>query len=202
MARRVLLDENLPHALRKHLTHHEAQTAAFAGFAGLKNGQLLAAAESAGFEVLLTGDRTLHLEQNLTLRRLAVVSLSAISWPVIEPYVAKIVAAVDAVERGPLYRSIAEFSVDLAKGAYTYALCSPEANYIARKAATRDPYHPTRIRCSSSGKPMDANPNIDPSSFMTMLCPSPLLSRPTNHAPKVFSLITPALTDRASRRIF
>jgi hypothetical protein len=100
MRRRVLLDENLPHALRTYLTHHDAQTAAYAGFAGLKNGQLLAAAESAGFEVLITGDRTLHLEQNLTRRRLSVVTLSAVSWPVIEPHVVKIVAAVDAVETG------------------------------------------------------------------------------------------------------
>jgi hypothetical protein len=100
MRRRVLLDENMPHALRKHLAHHEAQTAAYAGFAGLKNGQLLAAAENAGFDVLLTGDRTLHLEQNLARRRLSVVSLSAVSWPVIEPHVARIVAAVDTVKPG------------------------------------------------------------------------------------------------------
>lgn len=31
---------------------------------------------------------------------LAVVSLSAVSWPVIEPHVTKIVAAVDAVRQG------------------------------------------------------------------------------------------------------
>lgn len=98
--RKVLLDENLPHTLRRFLSHHNAQTAVYAGFAGLKNGQLLVAAEAAGFDVLLTGDRTLHLEQNLRERMLAVVSLSAVSWPVIEPHVTKIVAAVDAVGQG------------------------------------------------------------------------------------------------------
>ena len=100
MRRRVLLDENMPHILRKFLDHHETETAAYAGFAGLKNGALLAAAEDAGFDVLVTGDRTLHLEQNLTGRRLSVVSLSAVSWPIIGEHVAKIVAAVDAVESG------------------------------------------------------------------------------------------------------
>ena len=98
--RKVLLDENLPHTLRHFLAHHDTQTAAYAGFAGLKNGQLLAAAESAAFDVLVTGDRTLHLEQNLSWRKLSIVSLSAISWPVIEPHMTRIVAAVDAVEIG------------------------------------------------------------------------------------------------------
>ncbi len=40
------------------------------GWAGLKNGELLQAAEDKGMEVLLTGDGTLHYEQNLTGRRL------------------------------------------------------------------------------------------------------------------------------------
>jgi hypothetical protein len=49
---RVVLDENLPHALRNHLLGHEVMTAAYAGFAGLKNGALLKAASDGGFEVL------------------------------------------------------------------------------------------------------------------------------------------------------
>ncbi len=73
-------------------------TVAYAGMAGLKNGALLAAAEEAGFDVLVTGDRTLHYEQNLLTRRIAVVSLSAVEWPVIAPHIAKIVATVDLAE--------------------------------------------------------------------------------------------------------
>jgi hypothetical protein len=46
---RVLLDENLPHALRRHLSHHETITAAYAGLAGYPNGALLKAAAEAGF---------------------------------------------------------------------------------------------------------------------------------------------------------
>ena len=34
-------------------------------WAGLKNGQLLDAAEAAGFTVLVTGDRNLQFQQNL-----------------------------------------------------------------------------------------------------------------------------------------
>lgn len=97
---KVLLDENLDHALRNLLAPHEVVTVAFVGWAGLKNGELLQAAEEQGIQVLLTGDTTLHLEQNLTGRRLAVVALSAIQTPIIRNHVARIVAAIDAAAPG------------------------------------------------------------------------------------------------------
>jgi 5-methylthioribose kinase len=97
---KVLLDENVAHDLRQYLHRHETMTAAYAGFAGYENGRLLDAAENAGFDVLVTGDRTLHCEQNLTGRAIALISLSAVSWPVIEAHVAKIVAAVDCAKPG------------------------------------------------------------------------------------------------------
>jgi hypothetical protein len=60
---RVLLDENLDHSLRKHLIGHDVVTVSFMGWAGLRNGELLLAAEENGIEVLVTGDRTLNQEQ-------------------------------------------------------------------------------------------------------------------------------------------
>jgi hypothetical protein len=75
---KVLLDENLDHALRKLLGLHEVFTVTFMGWTGLKNGELLRAAEEMGIEVLVTGDRTLNYEQNLAGRRLAIAVLSAI----------------------------------------------------------------------------------------------------------------------------
>ena len=53
---RVLLDENMPHQLRAHLPDHDVFTAVYVGFGGFKNGELLRAAEDAGYDVLLTGD--------------------------------------------------------------------------------------------------------------------------------------------------
>jgi hypothetical protein len=98
---KVLLDANVAHDLRPYLQHHDTFTAAYLGWAGLKNGELLDAAEWSGFDVLVTGDRTLHYEQNLSGRKIALVSLSAVSWPVIEPHVAKITTAVDCATTGP-----------------------------------------------------------------------------------------------------
>jgi len=97
---RLLLDENLDHALRKFLHPHEVVTVSYMGWAGLKNGELLQAAEENGIEVLITGDRTLTNEQNLTGRRLAIITLSAIQLPIIKQNLPKIMAAIDGVVPG------------------------------------------------------------------------------------------------------
>jgi hypothetical protein len=76
---KVLLDENLPHSLREHLLQYETFTAAYMGWAGLKNGELLDVAQAGAFDVLITGDRTLYYEQNLSGRKIALVSPSAVS---------------------------------------------------------------------------------------------------------------------------
>ena len=51
---KILLDECVPQRLRNHLPGHECQSARYAGFGGLENGDLLTAAEAAKFDVLLT----------------------------------------------------------------------------------------------------------------------------------------------------
>ena len=57
---RILLDECLPRELAAELVDHEVSTVQQAGWAGLKNGQLLKKA-SGRFEVLLTIDQ--HIER-------------------------------------------------------------------------------------------------------------------------------------------
>lgn len=97
---RVLLDENLDHALRTLLGRHEVVTAAYMGWAGLSNGELLGVAEDSGIEVLLTGDQTLNHEQNLAGRSLAIVALSAIQLPIIKSNLPAIVAAINNATPG------------------------------------------------------------------------------------------------------
>jgi hypothetical protein len=99
---KVLLDENLDHAVRTLLGSHEVFTTAYLGWAGLKNGELLRAAEDAGMDVLLTGDRTLHTEQNLAGRRLAIVVLSAIQLPIIKDHLPSIITAIELAVPGSL----------------------------------------------------------------------------------------------------
>jgi hypothetical protein len=75
--RKSLLDEDLPHKLRPHLPG-DVFTVAFMGWGGLKNGELLKAAEEAGFDVIVTGDQGMPYEQNIEARPIAIVALSAI----------------------------------------------------------------------------------------------------------------------------
>ncbi len=46
---RILIDECIDERFRNSLPGHDCQTARYAGLAGLKNGDLLAAAETADF---------------------------------------------------------------------------------------------------------------------------------------------------------
>lgn len=49
----------------------------YAGLAGLENGELLKAAETAGFEVFLTVNQGIEYQQNLIGRRLPIIILGA-----------------------------------------------------------------------------------------------------------------------------
>jgi hypothetical protein len=97
---KVLLDENLDHALRRLLGQHEVATVTYMGWAGLKNGELLRAAEDNGIEVLLTGDQSLGYQQNLTSRHLAIVVVSVIQLPILKQYLPQILAAIDRAVPG------------------------------------------------------------------------------------------------------
>lgn len=70
------------------------------GWDRLTNGELLAAAEEAGFDVLLTTDKNIRYQQNLTGRKIAVVVLGKGRWRLIRPSIPQIVAAVNAAKPG------------------------------------------------------------------------------------------------------
>ena len=95
---RVLFDQGTPAPLRRILSSHAVETAFECGWSTLKNGELLTAAEMAGFEVLVTTDANLRYQQNLSARRIAIVVLSTTSWPRIRSASALVV---DAVAQSP-----------------------------------------------------------------------------------------------------
>jgi hypothetical protein len=97
---RVLFDQGTPVPLRRALVPHEVETAFERGWSTLKNGDLLDAAERAGFDVLLTTDLNLKYQQNLTSRRVAVVVLSSTSWPRIQRALPTIVRVVAGASEG------------------------------------------------------------------------------------------------------
>ncbi len=74
---RVLIDECIDERLRNSLPEYDCQTARYAGLAGLKNGELLSAAEAAKFDVFVTVDQSIEYQQNLSDRTMAIVVLRA-----------------------------------------------------------------------------------------------------------------------------
>lgn len=97
---RVLFDQGTPAPLRHALAGHQLETAYERGWSRLQNGDLIAAAEQAGFAVLVTTDRNLRHQQNLAGRRLSVVVLQSTSWPRIQRALPEIRAAVDGAASG------------------------------------------------------------------------------------------------------
>ena len=70
---KILLDECLPLDFRHSFSGHEAHTAQWAGLKGRKNGELLRAAEAAGYDVLLTVDHGLPHQQRAAGRKLSII---------------------------------------------------------------------------------------------------------------------------------
>jgi len=76
---KLLLDECVVQDFRHALQGHDVFTVAFMGWAGVKNGQLLALAAGEGFEAFLTTDRGIEHEQNTNVLPLTVIILYAAS---------------------------------------------------------------------------------------------------------------------------
>lgn len=97
----VLFDHGTPRTLARYLIDHHTVTEARArGWEEVGNGELLAVAEAAGFEVLVTTDKNLSDQQNLKGRKIALVVLEKGQWGLIKPHIPQIVAAVNAATPG------------------------------------------------------------------------------------------------------
>ena len=75
---RLLLDECVPGRLRRALPNHDVSTVVQIGWAGVKNGKLLARA-SAKFDAFITVDKNLPYQQNQATLPIAVLVLNAFS---------------------------------------------------------------------------------------------------------------------------
>ncbi len=97
---KVLFDHNIPHKLRHSMPAHNVSTADEMGWSELENGELLPAAEVAGFVVMVTGDKNLSFQQDLRGMELALVVLSTNNWNVVKHNFQLVVEAVDAPKPG------------------------------------------------------------------------------------------------------
>jgi hypothetical protein len=97
---RILFDQATPVPIRAYLERHVVSTASQQGWHTLTNGDLLTAAEAAGFDVLLTTDKNLRYQQNLATRKIAIVVLGHQQWPHLRPHVQRVVEAINTAVHG------------------------------------------------------------------------------------------------------
>ena len=94
---KVLLDECVPTPLRKVLPNHQVVTIDELGWKGIKNGALVAKAIGQ-FDALITADKNLRYQQNLSARGIAILELPTNHWPTLRRYVAEIQRALDTLK--------------------------------------------------------------------------------------------------------
>ena len=107
---RVLFDNGIPRGVADALSGHAVEEARSRGWDNLRNGELLGAAEAAGFDVFLTTDRNIRYQQNLIGRTIAIVVLAGGRSKLIKSRLSAIAAAVAAATPGSFAE--VEISVD------------------------------------------------------------------------------------------
>jgi len=97
---KVLLDECVTRYLKRDFAGHTVLTVEEAGFKGLKNGRLLQAA-SGSYDVLVTVDRSLQHQQNMTSFPIAVVlEAQRATYPVLKLLMPKVLHALENISAG------------------------------------------------------------------------------------------------------
>ena len=96
----ILFDHGTPRGIARSLMGHTVKETKVLGWDRFTNGELLTAAEEAGFEVLLTTDKNLRCQQNLTGRKIAVVVLGKGRWRLIRPLIPEVVTAINSAKPG------------------------------------------------------------------------------------------------------
>ncbi len=97
----MLLDECVPRQLRRDLAGHDVRTIADMGWGGIKNGDLLRQA-AVEFDVLLTTDRNMEFQQNLSPLAIAllVVAVGSNDVDALRPFVPQMLDALEEIQPG------------------------------------------------------------------------------------------------------
>jgi hypothetical protein len=99
---KVLLDSCVPRPLRSYLTAHEVRTAQEMGWGRLTNGDLLSRADGV-FDVLVSADKNLVYQQDLSRRRLAVLVVPTNDWTLLRSIADRVASALDAMRPGEYF---------------------------------------------------------------------------------------------------
>jgi len=90
----------VPRGLARFLNSHVVEEARSRGWEELANGDLIEAAERAGFDVIVTADKNIRYQQNLRTRRISLIVLGNSQWPMVRLAASRIAHAVNAARPG------------------------------------------------------------------------------------------------------
>jgi hypothetical protein len=97
----ILFDQGTPRGLAHALRGHTVITAKARHWERLSNGDLLNATEAAAVDLLLTTDKRIRYQQNLTGRRIAIVVLTGTTkWSRVRLHLERIANVVGAATPG------------------------------------------------------------------------------------------------------
>jgi hypothetical protein len=96
----ILFDHGTPRSIARWLHGHTVVEAIARGWDRLANGDLLKVAEEAGFDLLLSTDKSIRYQQNLKGRKIAIVVLGNPQRSAVHRHIDRVIAAVNAVSPG------------------------------------------------------------------------------------------------------
>jgi predicted nuclease of predicted toxin-antitoxin system len=96
---KIIIDECVPHIVKKRLPQRQIKTVQEMGWAGVKNGELLKLV-GAEFEVFITSDKNLRHQQNLQNRAFAVLVLPSNQIPIVENLLPRIDESLETIQPG------------------------------------------------------------------------------------------------------
>lgn len=98
---RVLIDECLPRQLKGWLSAvHDAFTVQEAGWANVKNGNLLRLANEAGFDVLVTADKNMYYQQSFAGLRISAIVVPSNRKTLVQKSVPALVQSIGRASTG------------------------------------------------------------------------------------------------------
>jgi hypothetical protein len=97
---RILFDHGTPSGIAKTLSGHDITEAIDRGWEQISNGELLAAAEEEGFDLLLTTDKNIRYQQNLAARKISIVVLGNSTWRIVRLHLDRIAQIVSKTTPG------------------------------------------------------------------------------------------------------
>jgi len=96
---KIIIDECVPHIVKKRLPQRGIKTVQEMGWTGIKNGELLKLVE-ADFEVFITSDKNLRHQQNLQNRKFAIFLLPSNQVPIVENLLPRIDEELEKIKSG------------------------------------------------------------------------------------------------------